>query len=671
MKYFLLITVVASLFIIKVQGQFLPYEKIHNKGSEYCNHKRINSTNLPLIEGNQANIRHSFDAIDYSLELDLYSNFISPYPKSFRGTNTVTLSADTTIDIITLNAVNSSLQIDSVMLAGVSFTHTGNILTINLDRQYAGGETLQVKIFYQHKNVSDGAFYASGGFVFTDSEPEGARKWFPCWDKPSDKATFSLKAKTPATVKLASNGRLEDSAKIADTVYYHWVSRDPVATYIMVITAKVNYNLDIVNYVHPTNPEYNFPVRFYYNNGENVGPMKNIISPVTDFFISKFGPHPFEKNGFATLNSQFYWGGMENQTLTSLCSNCWSEMLIVHEYAHQWFGDMITCATWADIFLNEGFATYLESLWLEHSQGNSAYMGDVQSNANSYLSGNPGWAISNPDWATTTPSTNELFNYSITYMKSSLILYMLRYVIGDEAFFTAMYNYANDPDLKYKSAVISDFIEHVNTAAGEDMYWYFDQWIFKPNHPVYQNQFYKTLRNGKYVLGFIAKQTQSNPVFFKMPFELKVLFVNGSDTTLTLMNDSNNQLFELEFDKEISSCQFDPYQRIIVKKATLSFINDPTSIKDLKAPAEFLLEQNYPNPFNPETVINFSLPSESFVELGIYNNLGQLVVMIENSTLPAGKHTKVFNGSKLSSGTYFCKLNADGKIIIKKMNLIK
>ena len=79
-----------------------------------------------------------------------------------------------------------------------------------------------------------------------------------------------------------------------------------------------------------------------------------------------FGEHPFEKNGFATLNNQFVWGGMENQTLTSLCPNCWDEGLISHEFAHQWFGDMITCATWADIWLNEGFATYTEALWLEH-----------------------------------------------------------------------------------------------------------------------------------------------------------------------------------------------------------------------------------------------------------------------------------------------------------------
>ena len=354
------------------------------KGSSYCSQKKMNSS-LMKIENILSGPLHSFDVLDYKLDLDLYSCFISPYPKSFKGSVIVTFKVDSTLNSISLNAVNTSIAIDSVRLSGISFTHTSNILTINLDRTYAVGETAQVKIYYRHNNVSDNAFYASNGLVFTDCEPEGARKWFPCWDKPSDKATVELRAKTPAVVKLGSNGRLADSITIGDTTYYHWVSRDPVATYLVVISAKINYGLDIVYWPTLSNPNDSIPIRFYYNAGENITAAKQRIIPMTTYFSQVFGEHPFEKNGFATLNNQFPWGGMENQSLTSLCPNCWGEYLMAHEYAHQWFGDMITCATWADIFLNEGFATFSEALWSESKAGYSSYKQDIIDDANSYF----------------------------------------------------------------------------------------------------------------------------------------------------------------------------------------------------------------------------------------------------------------------------------------------
>jgi aminopeptidase N len=515
---------------------------------------------------------HSFDVIDYKLDLDIYNCFLSPYPKSFKGSVLVTFKVDSTLNSISLNAVNTSLVIDSVRLSGASFMHSNNIVTINLNRTYSVGETTEVKIYYRHNNVNDNAFYASNGLVFTDCEPERARNWFPCWDRPSDKATVELRAKTPATVKLGSNGRLADSTRIADTIYYNWISRDPVATYLTVISAKVNYGLDIVKWINPTNPNDTLPIRFYYNAGENLATAKQIIIPMTTYYSQKFGDHPFEKNGFATLNSSFPWGGMENQTLTSLCPGCWSEYLLAHEYAHQWFGDMITCATWADIFLNEGFATFSEALWSENNGGYSAYKSDINNEANSYLNGNPGWAISNPNWAVTTPSTSTLFNYAITYAKGACVLHLLRYVLGDTHFFNGLKNYAADPSLKYKSAVILDFKNVMAATSGQNLDWFFDQWIFQPNHPVYQNGYYFVQHGSNWEVGFLAKQTQTNTVFFKMPIEIKITFTAGPDTTIRVMNDVNNQLFNFMFTRQPSSVQFDPSNQIVLKNATLQQI---------------------------------------------------------------------------------------------------
>ena len=570
------------LFII---SSFNIHAQERERGSVFCSEKKMNSS-LNKREEFLSGPLHTFDVLDYKLDLDIYNCFISPYPKSFKGSVIITFKVDSILNSISLNAVNTSLVIDSVGLAGHLIQHSSNILTISFDRTYAIGETTQLKIYYRHNNVTDNAFYASNGMVFTDCEPEGARKWFPCWDKPSDKATVELRAKTPATVKLGSNGRLADSTRNADTIYYHWISRDPVATYLTVISAKVNYGLDIVKWINPTNPNDTLPIRFYYNVGENLTTAKQVIIPITTFYSQKFGDHPFEKNGFATLNNQFVWGGMENQTLTSLCPGCWGEYLLAHEYAHQWFGDMITCATWADIFINEGFATFSEALWSESKNGYSAYKSDINSEANSYLGGNPGWAISNPTWAVTTPNTNTLFNYAITYAKGACVLHLLRYVLGDTQFFNGLKSFANDPSLKYKSAVIADFKNVMAATSGQNLDWFFDQWIYQPNHPVYQNGYYFVQHGSNWEVGLLAKQSQTNTVFFKMPIEIKITFTTGSDTTIRVINDVNNQLYNFMFTRQPSSVQFDPGNQIVLKNATLQQIPPvPVELASLSASA--------------------------------------------------------------------------------------
>jgi aminopeptidase N len=406
--------------------------------------------------------------------------------------------------------------------------------------------------------------------LFTDCEPEGARKWFPCWDMPSDKALLDLTAKVPANVKLGSNGKLTDSIFSGDTLTYHWASIHNVATYLVVITSKVNYNLNIVYWPKLSNPNDSVPIRFYYNAGENPGNAKTFIKPMTNWYSQHFCEHPFEKNGFATLNNQFTWGGMENQTLTSLCPNCWSESLIAHEYAHQWFGDMITCATWADIWLNEGFATWSENFWYEKDGGYSSYKTKMNSDASSYFSGNPGWAISVPSWATTTPSANIMFNYAITYAKGSCVLHMLRYTLGDSLFWASLSSYCADTSFRFHSATIGDFKDKVNLITGEEYSWFFNQWIYAANHPVYANQYcFESLGNGNWDARFLMKQTQTNAPFFKMPFIVKIHFLNNTDTLIRIVNSKNYEEFQWTFGKQPTSLTFDPGNEVLLKQATL------------------------------------------------------------------------------------------------------
>lgn len=180
-------------------------------GAEFCWNKKVHSKNIwSSIGDSPGTPRHTFDVLNYTLNLDIRNCFLSPYPHSYNASNIVQFRVDTALNQITLNANNASILIDSVSLAGVSFTQVNNVLTVTLNRTYNPNEIVNIKINYHHLDVSDNSFYTGSGGVFTDCEPEGARGWFPCWDKPSDKATLDLTVKVPTSARLGSNGKLMD-----------------------------------------------------------------------------------------------------------------------------------------------------------------------------------------------------------------------------------------------------------------------------------------------------------------------------------------------------------------------------------------------------------------------------------------------------------------------------
>ena len=652
-------------------------------GWEICSQGKTNNQNY---SPNYSMItpHNPFNVVHYKLYFDLYNNFLTPFPRSFNASEVVTFRVDTALSSIHLDAVNTSLTIDSVGLSAISFTHTNNNINIQLDNMYQPDDTVSVKIFYRHLNVSDQAFYVGNGFVFTTNAPEGARKWFPCVDHPSDKATFELIAKFPSTVKFGSNGRLADSVQIADTIYHHWISRDPIATYLMTLSGKVNYNLDILYWQNPFSPGDSIPVRFYWNTGENISNLNNIktqIMPMMTHYSNLFGEYPFEKNGFATLNNLFPWGGMEDQSLIHLCPNCWDEALVAHEFGHQWFGDLISPATWSDVWLNEGFATYCEALWLEYTNGYSAYKQEINIHAQNYFGGNPGWPIYNPSWSVVTPGINTLYNFAITYVKGSCVLHMLRYVVGDSLFFEILHSYASDPIYKYDIVNTSILNDKVNSVTGEDYDWFFDQWVYSPNHPVYQNTYSFSGSNMDWDVALTINQTQQNTVFFKMPVEIKIKFFDLTDTTFTVMNDTNNQLFSFHFDKQPTELVFDPNNEIVLKISNTVLVS---ANEDENIPSEFILEQNYPNPFNPNTIIRYQLPETGFVTLKVFDVLGNEVARLVNEEKTAGSYEIEFNSHSdesqnlpagrqgLSSGIYFYQLKVENKFIeTKKLVLMK
>lgn len=509
---------------------------------------------------------HSFDALHYKLELDWYQNYTSPYNHDYKAVETFKFLVDSTLNSIQLHANDSSIVVDSVKLAGISFLQYNGILSINLNATYNPGDTVSLKIYYAHRNYVDFAFLAKNGFAFTDCSPEKARNWFPCWDRPFDKATFETVVKTKLDVELCSNGALVDTTTIGDTLIYHWKSRDPIATYIMANISNLNF-IKITDYwKKPSNLNDSIPVMYYYNVGEEVDSLRYYMKDMMNFFSLLYGEYPFEKLAWAALNSDFPWSGMENQTIISLYPNGWNDKnTTVHEFAHHWFGDLVTHATWADIFVKEGFPQYSVALYFEHLYGRPGYLGKVLEFSNYYLQYNPQWAIHNPAWASTIPATATLFDYAITYCKSATVLHSLRGVVGDSAFFAILKSYATDPAFMFKTATVEDFIQKTNTITGNDYSWFFTEWLDNANHPIYNNNYVVTDNGATWTVDYTISQTQTNAPFFKMPVEVEVTFTDHTDTIVRVMNDQNDQTFAFTFNKEPQTISFDPLVKILPK----------------------------------------------------------------------------------------------------------
>ena len=517
----------------------------------------------------QDNSERQFNVISYSLDLNLYNCFIEPYPSSYSATEKITIMAETSIGQVSLDAFGGSLIIDSVGLNGTSFSHVNNFLSVNLDKFYDSSEVFDLMIYFRHKNVKDSSFMTGKGIVYTDCEPIGARRWFVCKDVPSDKAVTEIIARVPPGVIYGATGMLTDSLISNDTLIYKYVSNYPVATYLIAIAGKTDFRLQQDNWNNNGSRE-NIPLRYYSQKGETVFNINNVRSTVPEMlelFSKLFGPYPFEKLAFVTTDHQYQWGGMENQTLITLCPDCWLEELACHEVAHQWFGDLISPMKWSDIWLNEGFATYCEAIWAEYKSGYSGYKSAIDYEAGKYMRYNPGREIYNKDWDTSIPADSILFNDYLTYSKSACILHMYRYLVGDSLFFNSIELYANNPEYMYGNISTGEFINFMSSVTNMDLLWFFGQWLMQPNHPIYQNRTnIKKISDAKWKVEYTINQVQTNSKFFRMPVELKIIFENGTDTIIKVDNNYNVQKFDLEFSSKPKRVIFDPDNQIVLKE---------------------------------------------------------------------------------------------------------
>jgi aminopeptidase N len=327
--------------------------------------------------------------------------------------------------------------------------------------------------------------------------------------------------------------------------------------------------------------------------------------------------------------------------------------LVAHEHSHQWFGDLITCGTWADIWLNEGFATYCQNLWVEHSLGYEAYKTGMNTIANYYLAVNPGWPIYNPVWAMQTPVPDILYNQAVSYNKAACVLHQLRYVLGDSTFFDVLNKYATDSTFRYGNTFTDEFILKVNEVSGKDLDWFFDQWIYSPNHPVYQNTFTITeIGPDQWTVTLQLNQIQTNTGFFRMPFEVGITFADGSDTIIERLNEFNHQIFEFTLGRLPMDLVFDPERQILLKQATtvvgLQYEYDTGKSN---------LLQNHPNPFRKTTVISFQVDKRTTVRISVISLTGATLDTPVNQLFNPGIYRFEFTPASLHPGIYLLKMD--------------
>lgn len=491
-----------------------------------------------------------------------------------------------------------SVIIDSVYIDGVKaeFQKNTSTLVITPVTPIASDDTVDAVIhfanasdtrgFYAYSKVEADTLGLLSPVAFTFSQPEDARRWFPCNDKPHDKALFTVHVRVPHGYTVVSNGVRTDSvADDANTNWQTWHHPLPMPTYLVCVNASQYHRYD---QEYRADDERVIPIYNYHWLGDHEGERYNAVNALKNIpamfgaFEAVYGPYPFSTYGHVTV-APIQYGGMEHQTMSTI-NRRWLqgdvELGYAHEIAHQWIGDLVTCATWADIWLNEGGASFSEAIWAGSAYGPLGYNGVLSARRERYmrrgLDEPPVYDI----------PIGIIFNEATTYSKSAWIYHMMRRMVGDDAFFPALHAYFDDYHLG--AAQTADFLAVLKREIPEPVInWdtYFDQWLVKAGHPVLMGiMTANTLaHDGGYRTTVQLTQLQSGeniPSAFEFPLTLRI--VNDAevfDTTFIVRNQTETFNFKAPFVAD--SLALDPNDDLLCQKTTMAFTSVDESTTDV------------------------------------------------------------------------------------------
>ncbi len=502
---------------------------------------------------------------------DLSVSF-DPGTKSFAGKVGISAAVVHALDEFVLCASSSTLTIDSVDVGGkrVPFRREDDRLIIRLPAEAGIHSLLKVTVHYHgtsgFNGVYDdgGIYFASPGRFASSSEPMFARRWWPCKDVPSDKATARLQFTVPDSLTAVSNGLLVDQSRRNGKATYTWETRYPIATYLISVAAAV-YREFTAQYTGRDGRPMEI---HYYVFPEDLEKAKFDFAHTTsvlEYFASHFCEYPFieEKFGFAEVEGDLT---MENQTLCSIqqtliTGNRDSELTLVHETAHHWWGDLITPADWHHTWLSEGFATYAEALYVEHTKGHAAYeeyIDRLMSTENGAYAGSVIGERDTAFWDSFAPRV---------YYKGAIVLHMLRGIVGDSAFFAIMRNYLSNPAYRYANATTENFEKECEHVYGRSLRWFFRQWVYAStasiDRPVLEYEWRCSGDRSPYSLLISLRQQTAGTLLYTLPLTL-ALAMRDSTHLMQVVDSLEVQSFSCTLPDTLLSLTLNPDRAMFV-----------------------------------------------------------------------------------------------------------
>lgn len=421
------------------------------------------------------------DVIRYVIAVDLH-----PEVEAFDGRTTIEFVARASSSRATFDLVG--LTVDSVTSAGrrLGFTRGAGKLQLELGRRATAGDTLRVTVFYGG-TPGDGLIFRRNlhgdPAVFADNWPDRARYWFPSVDEPSDKAAAELRVRGPATWSVVGVGiKSTEQLLPEDRKLTVWSTRRPIPVYTIVFGAAelVNGNAGALGCTAPGRRCVPLSWWMYPEDAARGREIFRSVDRIVAFYDSLIGPFPYEK--LALVQSTTRYGGMENSSAIFLSERVGqrrsADGLIAHEVAHQWFGDAVTPGDWTHLWLSEGFATYLATVYFEKTAGTTTARQQLLNAERGYMASAN--AVATPVIGERPRELRSLLNPN-NYQKAAWVLHMLRSRVGDETFFNSLQRYYSE--YRDGTALTEDFQRIVEEEHGSSLDWFFEQWLRRPGYP--------------------------------------------------------------------------------------------------------------------------------------------------------------------------------------------